>query len=85
MSFILLGVKLLCTRSNASTDVLRIDEGTMLSPPERDDLARLLQEYQDIFTQGEDRRRLRNIALIPVTTLYCGAALPPNTLPFEAC
>ncbi|GBP70991.1 Activity-regulated cytoskeleton associated protein 2 [Eumeta japonica] len=36
----------------ASTDVLRIDEGTMLSPPERDDLARLLQEYQDIFTQG---------------------------------
>ncbi|GBP69075.1 hypothetical protein EVAR_52009_1 [Eumeta japonica] len=58
----------------ASTDVLRIDEGTMLSPPERDDLARLLQEYQDIFTQGEDRRRLRNIALIPVTTLYCGAA-----------
>ncbi|GBP87081.1 Activity-regulated cytoskeleton associated protein 2 [Eumeta japonica] len=47
----------------------KIDEGTMLSPPERDDLARLLQEYQDIFTQGEDRRRLRNIALIPVTTL----------------
>ncbi|GBP28283.1 hypothetical protein EVAR_11742_1 [Eumeta japonica] len=36
----------------ASTDVLRIDEGTMLSPPERDDLARLPQEYQDIFTQG---------------------------------
>ncbi|GBP78874.1 hypothetical protein EVAR_61523_1 [Eumeta japonica] len=35
----------------ASTDVLRIDEGTMLSPPERDDLARLPQEYQDIFTQ----------------------------------
>ncbi|GBP03821.1 hypothetical protein EVAR_98822_1 [Eumeta japonica] len=69
----------------ASTDVLRIDEGTMLSPPERDDLARLLQEYQDIFTQGEDRRRLRNIALIPVTTLLCSAALPPNTLPFEAC
>ncbi|GBP83177.1 hypothetical protein EVAR_59590_1 [Eumeta japonica] len=24
----------------------------MLSPPERDDLARLPQEYQDIFTQG---------------------------------
>ncbi|GBP68444.1 hypothetical protein EVAR_56706_1 [Eumeta japonica] len=36
----------------ASTDVLRIDEGTMLSPPERDDLARLLQEYQDILHKG---------------------------------
>ncbi|GBP14670.1 Activity-regulated cytoskeleton associated protein 2 [Eumeta japonica] len=36
----------------ASTDVLRIDEGTMLSPPERDDLARLLQEYQDILQGG---------------------------------
>ncbi|GBP43810.1 hypothetical protein EVAR_82241_1 [Eumeta japonica] len=52
MSFILLGVKIVHTIECASTDVLRIDEGTMLFPPERDDLARLLQEYQDIFTQG---------------------------------
>ncbi|GBP78375.1 hypothetical protein EVAR_25711_1 [Eumeta japonica] len=52
MSFILLGVKLLHTIECASTDVLRIDEGTMLSPPERDDLARLPQEYQDILHKG---------------------------------
>ncbi|GBP96010.1 hypothetical protein EVAR_103757_1 [Eumeta japonica] len=46
------GVKLLYkTIECASTDVLRIEEGVILSPPERDDLARLLQEYQYIFTQ----------------------------------
>lgn len=36
----------------ASTEILRSDEGTMLSPSERTQLAGLLQEYDDIFKPG---------------------------------
>ncbi|XP_068622839.1 uncharacterized protein [Battus philenor] len=36
----------------ASADMLRSDEGMMLSPPERASLAQTLQEYEDIFREG---------------------------------
>lgn len=36
----------------ASADVMRIDEGTMLSPPKYAELVAALQECQDVFKEG---------------------------------